>query len=110
MQDAGMKGTTAGTVYVQTNEPDNQVIAFRRAADGTLSRLGSYATGGKGDGVPHLTSQGSVVLTGNARHLLVTNAASDDVSIFAVSEDGLKLVQTMSTGGSPKSVTEHGGL
>ncbi|MGH3083330.1 MAG: lactonase family protein [Gaiellaceae bacterium] len=99
-------------VYVQTNEPDaNRVLAFRRGADGTLADPGAYPTGGAGDGVPHLTSQGSVTLTRDGRHLLVTNAGSDDVSVFAIAEDGLELVQTVLAGGAaPKSVTEHGGL
>jgi 6-phosphogluconolactonase len=38
---------------VQTNEADaNRVLAFRRAADGHLSGLGSHRTGGRGDGCP----------------------------------------------------------
>jgi 6-phosphogluconolactonase (cycloisomerase 2 family) len=97
-------------VYVQTNEPENRVIAFRREADGSLAQLGAFAAGGAGHGVPHLTSQGSVVLAGDGRHLLVTNAASGDVSVFATSADGLELVQTIATGDAPKSVAEHGGL
>jgi hypothetical protein len=58
---APTSGTASGAVYVQTNE----AIAFSRAADGSLDRLGSVATGGDGDGSPHLTSQGSVVLMGD---------------------------------------------
>ena len=72
-----------GAVYVQTNEADNRVIAFRRSADGTLEELGAYATGGTGSGVPHLQSQGSVVLSGDGQHLLAANAGSGDVSVFA---------------------------
>jgi 6-phosphogluconolactonase (cycloisomerase 2 family) len=105
-----MQDTNA--LFVQTNEADgNQVIAFRRNADGALSPLGSYATGGDGDGVPHLTSQGSVVLTGDGGRLLVTNAGSGHISVFAIGMDGLTLVQTISSGGAaPKSVAEHKGL
>lgn len=103
-----------GSVYVQTNESGmNRVIAFGRAEDGTLTQVGTYETGGAGDGVPHLTSQGSVVVTGDGRHLLVTNAGSGDVSLFAVTTDGLELelVQTAASGGSaPKSVDERNGL
>jgi 6-phosphogluconolactonase len=98
-------------VYLQTNERgENRIIAYSRAVDGTLSELGSYATGGAGDGVAHLTSQGSVVLTADARHLLVTNAGSGDISVFAVSADGPSLVQTVKTGPAPKSAAEHEGL
>jgi 6-phosphogluconolactonase len=86
------------------------VIAFRRDADGSLSELGSYPTGGAGDGSPHLTSQGSVVLSGDRSSLLVSNAGSGDVSIFAVDEGGLTLVDTVATGPVPKSIAEHGGI
>jgi 6-phosphogluconolactonase (cycloisomerase 2 family) len=112
MMEAGTEGMTAGAVYVQTNEPDNQVIAFARAADGGLTGLGRSATGGKGDGVAHLTSQGSVLLTGDGRHLIVTNPASDDVSIFAADagDDRLGNPQVVPTGAAPKSVTEDDGL
>jgi 6-phosphogluconolactonase len=104
------EGATAGAVYVQTNEPDNRVIAFARSADGSLVESGRSATGGKGDGVAHLTSQGSVVLTGDGGHLIVTNAASDDVSIFAVGDEGLGSAEMVSSGAAPKSATEHHGV
>src|SRR5207248_3540698 len=77
-----------GAVYVQTDDAENAVVVFRRAADGTLERLGSYPTGGAGQGTPHLTSQGSVVLTGNGEHLLVANAGSDEVTVLAVAAEG----------------------
>lgn len=100
-----------GAVYVQTNESSNRVIAFHRAGGGALTQIDSYATGGAGDGQPHLTSQGSVTLTSDANHLLVTNAASDDVTLFAVGPDGgLELVGTAPVGPAPKSVTERDGL
>lgn len=100
-----------GAVYVQTNEPENAVVAFRREADGTLSRIGTYPTGGVGDNGPHLTSQGSVTLTGDGRHLLVTNAASDDVCVLAVGDGGdLTPLGTTPAGPAPKSVTEHAGV
>jgi hypothetical protein len=36
-------------VFVQTdNTSGNQVVAYHRAADGTLSPAGTYATGGLG--------------------------------------------------------------
>jgi 6-phosphogluconolactonase (cycloisomerase 2 family) len=102
---------SAGAVYVQTNAAPNEVIAFRRADDGSLDLIGRLATGGDGDGSPHLQSQGSVTLTGGGQHLLVTNAASDDLSVFSVAADGsIELRERVHTGATPRSVAEHDGL
>jgi 6-phosphogluconolactonase (cycloisomerase 2 family) len=101
---------TPAAVYMQTNETgENRIVAYSRADDGTLSELGSYPTGGVGDGVAHLTSQGSVVLASDRRHLLVTNASSGDVSLFDVASGEPSLVQRVATGPAPKSIAEHAG-
>jgi DNA-binding beta-propeller fold protein YncE len=106
-----MTKDTAGAVYVQTNEPQNRVVALRRAADGSLDQGTTYATDGAGSGAPHLPSQGSVVLTGDGRHLLVANAASDEISVFAVDPDAsLTLVGPTSVGSTPRSIAEHDGI
>src|ERR687893_1248047 len=112
MQQEPTNGTaSAGALYVQTNAAPNEVIAFRRADDGSLDRIGSVATGGEGDGTPHLQSQGSVTLTGDGQHLLVTNAASDDLSVFSVAADGsIELRECVHTGATPRSVDERDGL
>ena len=70
MQQSPMNGASSGAVYVQTNAAPNEVIAFRRPDDGSLDLIGNVATGG--DRSPHLQSQGSVSLTRDGRHLLVT--------------------------------------
>ncbi len=109
----GSSNRTAGdgAVFVQTNERDtNRVLAFARDATGALTASDAVSTGGSGTGSPHLTSQGSVILTGDGRHLLVTNTGSGDVSVFAVAGRMPEMLQRISTGGAPKSVTEHGGL
>src|SRR5215211_804531 len=104
MNDTHISGGP-NAVYVQTNTSPNEVIAFRRSDDGSLNRIGSVATGGKGSDSPHLQSQGSVVLTGDGQHLLVTNAGSDDLSVFAVASDGsLALRSRVDTGSVPRSV------
>ena len=108
MQQAPMNGTASGAVYVQTNAAPNEVIAFRRAGDGSLDRIGTVATGGDGDDSPHLTSQGSVTLTRDGRHLLVTNAASDDLSVFSVAADGsIELRERVHTGAAPSSLASE---
>jgi 6-phosphogluconolactonase len=112
MQQRPMNSTaSAGAVYVQTNAAPNEVITFRRADDGSLDLISSVATGGDGDGSPHLQSQGSVALTRDGRYLLVTNAASDDLSVFSVATDGsIELRERVHTGSTPRSVDESDGL
>jgi hypothetical protein len=42
---------SAGAVFVMTNAVDkNEVIAYRRASDGTLQEAGRFSTGGRGSG------------------------------------------------------------
>jgi 6-phosphogluconolactonase (cycloisomerase 2 family) len=50
-----------------------------------------------------------VELTGDGRHLLVTNVGSGSVSVFRTGP-GLELLGVRSTGPAPKSVAEHDGL
>jgi 6-phosphogluconolactonase len=99
-------------VYVQTNDAtDNEIIVFSRAGDGALALAERHSTGGRGTGKPHLASAGSVVLSDDGRWLLVTNAGSDDVSLFAVHPDGLQLADRVRSGGSrPTSVAVSGAL
>ena len=103
-----MKQQAGGFVYVQTNDADeNEVVVFARGSGGELQRLGSHLTGGKGSGEPHLPSQSSVVLDG--ARLFVTNAGSDDMTVFAVAGDNLALLDRAKSGGStPRSVAVHG--
>src|SRR5262249_20062702 len=102
----------SSAVYVQTNDAtDNEVIAFTRADDGTLAPLGRYSTGGRGTGAPHLASAGSVVLSNDGRWLLVVNAGSDELSLFSVQPDGLRMADRVGSGGKkPTSVAVNGDL
>lgn len=105
----GNQSAASGAVCVQTNEADrNEIIALRRSADGGLTQVGSFETGGRGTGAPHLPSQSSVVLSGDGRWLLVTNGGSDDVSLFDVTSDGPRLADRVPSGGArPTSVAIH---
>ena len=88
-------------VHVQTNDAgENEVVTFSRAEDGTLAPLGRYPTGGRGTGEPHLASAGSVALSGDGQWLLVANAGSDELSLFAVQPDGLRLADRVGSGGA----------
>ena len=99
-----------GRVFTQSNESDNSLIAFAREADGQLSQRTSIATGGGGDGRPHLTSQGSVILTTDGSRLLVTNAGSDDVSLVGIATEPTLLGTFPAGGSAPKSIAERNGL
>jgi 6-phosphogluconolactonase (cycloisomerase 2 family) len=107
----------ARAVFVQTdNLAGNQVVAYRRAADGTLTLAGTYSTGGlggqlSGSVVDHLASQGSLSYDPAAGLLFAVNAGSDTVSVFAASGDRLALRQVIGSGGAfPVSVAVRGDL
>ncbi len=104
-------GGRAGAVYTLSNDAAaNEVIVFRRAADGSLQRAASHATGGKGSG-DGLGSQGALVLTDDRHWLYAVNAGSNELSIFYVSGELLYLVDCVPTGGArPISVTVHGSV
>jgi DNA-binding beta-propeller fold protein YncE len=102
-------------VFVQTDDPaGNHVVAYHRGAGGVLVAAATYATGGLGgvlDGavVDHLASQGSVAYDSVHALLLVTNAGSDTVSVFAANGDQLRLRQVIRSGGDfPVSIAVHG--
>jgi 6-phosphogluconolactonase len=99
-------------VYVQTNDAaKNELVAFGRSSDGQLALLGRFGTGGRGTGEPHLPSQSSVVLSSDGNWLLVANAGSDEVSLFAIEQDGLRLSDRVSSGGkTPTSIAANGSL
>jgi DNA-binding beta-propeller fold protein YncE len=107
----------AGAVFVQTdNTAGNRVVAYHRAADGTLRPAGRYATGGRGgilDGsvVDHTASQGSLAWDPAHARLYAVNAGSNTISVFGVRGDRLTLRQVLRSGGTfPVSVAVHGDL
>ena len=103
--------SSPGAVYTLTNSAaGNAVLAFSRAADGTLTAQGTYATGGLGSGAA-LGSQDAVILSDNGRQLFAVNSGDSTVSLFDVQPDGLALDATVSSGGShPISATVRGNL
>jgi 6-phosphogluconolactonase len=105
-----METSMDGALFVQTNAAHNEVIAYARDAAGMLTHAGTFATGGAGSDEAHLPSQGSVTLTKDRRHLLVTNVASNDVSVFSLEGAMPALTKTVPTGSAPRSVAEHDGL
>jgi 6-phosphogluconolactonase len=101
-----------GAVYTLSNAVSgNAVIAYSRAANGVLSPLGTFPTGGLGSGAG-LGSQGAVTLSDNGRFLVAVDAGSDRITSFKVRRDGrLSRADRIASGGDhPISVTIHRGL
>jgi hypothetical protein len=104
-----------GTVFVQTDAASgNTIVAYDRAANGSLTQADSYATGGVGgalDGsvVDHTASEGSLAHGGGS--LFAVNPGSDTITSFAVSGDRLGRRQVISSGGAfPVSIAVRGPL
>ena len=106
--------TGAGAVFVMTNAADrNEVIAYRRSADGLLHESHRFSTGGRGSGglIDPLASQGSLTLTENREFLLAVNAGSGTISVFRVHGARLFLADQIPCGGSePVAIAQHANL
>nr|WP_143598163.1 beta-propeller fold lactonase family protein [Tolypothrix sp. NIES-4075] len=89
---------------------------YNRADDGKLTLVGTFDTGGQGSGPAvrfagdGLGSAHSVQISDNRRWLFVTNAGSNNVSVFRVKKDGLERTDVEPTGIFPNSVTQYGNL
>ncbi|HEX6192870.1 MAG TPA: beta-propeller fold lactonase family protein [Chitinophagaceae bacterium] len=101
----------AGHVYTMSNDPgSNMVLDYLRAADGTLTLGGSYATGGTGTGTG-LGNQGAVIFADGGDVLLVVNPGSNTISSFKITPAGLNLKSVVNSGGvRPVSLTSHDDL
>jgi 6-phosphogluconolactonase len=104
----------SGAVFVMTNAADrNEVIAFKRASNGTLAYESQYSTGGRGSGGVNdpLEAQGSLTLSQDHSLLFAVNAGSGNVSVFSVRGADLTLLSKVPSGGTePVAVAENGGL
>jgi 6-phosphogluconolactonase len=105
-------GSQPGAVFIMTNSATaNEIIAFSRSADGTLTEQGHFATSGRGSGgtVDPLGSQGSLTLSDDHGLLFAVNDGSNTVSVFRVRGAQLDLLHTVSSGGSgPVAVAQRG--
>ena len=101
---------TQSLVYTMTNAASgNEVVVIRHSSNGSSSQK-TFSTGGLGSGTG-LGSQGSVVVSDNGRWLFVVNAGSNEISVFAVGKNGLKLNDVVDSGGiKPISLTAHDSL
>jgi 6-phosphogluconolactonase len=107
---SAMASHGGGSLFTQTNDPaGNTVQRFDRAADGSLTPVGTFATGGVG--LAGLGGrQGAVELSGDGRYLYAVNAGSDSVSVFRTDTRRTRLIDTVASRGvAPASIDEHDG-
>ncbi len=100
-----------GAVFIIDNAAaGNNVWVYSRAADGSLTSLGSVSTHGLGTGAG-LGSQGAVDLTSNGKWLIVVDAGSNEITVFKVQGTTLTFAsKTGSQGTDPISVANYGDL
>jgi 6-phosphogluconolactonase len=112
-----------GAVFSMSNAREgNVVVAFSRAADGRLTEVGRFPTGGNGSGSFEDTANGMILgnaqgesspnnLIDSSEFLFVTNAGSNSITVFRVNPEGLERVEVQNSGGEkPVSVTVNRGL
>jgi len=107
--------SATGAVYTANNSTEaNEVFAYRRAANGVLTYIGTYETGGRGSGgaIDPLQSQNSILLSSDHHFLFVVDSGSGDITVFEVLSDGglHRLSRTPSHGGFPVSLAFWGNL
>jgi 6-phosphogluconolactonase len=105
--DDGAGYTDHGAVYTMTNSTTgNEVVAYDRAADGTLTMAGTFATGGTSIGVFATGNQNGLLLSNDAHCLWAVNSSSSSISAFEVKGTSLSLIKVVGSGGSrPISLT-----
>jgi 6-phosphogluconolactonase len=98
-----------GAVFTMTNSPKgNQVLMFKRNANGSLVQVGTFPTGGLGTGTA-LANQGGIRISPSGRRLLVVNPGSNDFTVFRITNQGLTFDQRVSSGGQrPVSIAMRG--
>ena len=92
---------------------ENEVIAFDRQADGSLTEARHFDTGGRGSGgtTDPLGSQGSLTLSQDHSLLFAVNSGSGTVSVFKVLPSNLALIDKEPSGGSaPVAVAQFNSL
>jgi len=111
MPAASASAAGAGMVLTMSNAKSaNNILVWSRAANGSLTFAGRYATGGRGTGGP-LSNQGGLALSADGQWLYAVNAGSDTIAVFRVA--GTTLTRTdveLSRGDRPISIAVHGAL
>ncbi len=103
IKEGGNNNVKGGAVYAMTNgngqiagtniQGPNVVVAYRRSANGTLTAMGGFPTGGNGgdfdggEGIDPLISAYALTKTDDNENLLAVNAGSNTVTLFDIKND-----------------------
>ena len=109
LMSASPPSPTTSFIYTETentNPGQNAVIAFRRNADGQVTEIGSFKTGGTGLGNPQPgvllgpdDSDKDVIASPDGKLLFAVNQGSNSVAVFRVRSNGsLDLVNDRAVG------------
>jgi 6-phosphogluconolactonase len=100
-----------GALFIESNsQSENTILKFNRLEDGRIQPAGEFSTGGKGTGAG-LGNAGALALSRDDRFIFAVNAGSNDISVLAITEGGLRLIDRKPSGGLyPISVTENHGI
>ena len=107
---AGPKLPLPGVYTLANASGANQIAAYLRASNGSLSRQGRVATGGNGSG-DGLGSQGALAFDAASQRFFAVNPGDDSISMLAVGAGGtLSMVAKVPSGGKrPVSITAANG-
>lgn len=125
-QEASEAEDQGGAVYVMNNAAaGNVIVKLARDQNGALVRAGEYSTnglgsgpaplpvrfGGPGPGPLPLDSADALISAHGGEFLLAVNAGSNDISVMAVTPEGLELTDKAPSGGIyPVSIAYRAGL
>ena len=106
------EGQSNGVVYTMTNDPaGNAVVVFSRSSQGTLTKSGTFPTGGKSIGLFATGNQNGLLLSEDGHCLWAVNSASNTISTFQAAGTNLSPINVVGSGGTgPVSLTERHGL
>lgn len=106
-----LQAANAGHVFILSNQTSsNEVLTYRKMANGSLKFGAAYATGGTGTG-GGLGNQGAVIISSDNNFVLAVNPGSNSISSLKITDQGLQLISTVNSGGiQPVSITQHGKL
>jgi 6-phosphogluconolactonase (cycloisomerase 2 family) len=100
-------------VYVMTNTPiSNSIREFIRSADGSLTFVDDFTTGGNGDGTDLEGTAGSLVFQANTNRFYAVNAGSNTISAMVLGTDGeITVLSTVTSNGvRPVSIAAYNDL